>query len=310
MKNFSVVFMGSPDFAVPVLQSLAQHFTVKGVVTQPDKPAGRGRELTPCPVKEAALALNLPVIQPVKLKGNVEALEQIKQWKPDVIVVAAFGKLLRRELLDLPDFGCINVHASLLPRWRGASPIQAAILYGDRQTGVTIMRMEEGLDTGPMLSQASLVLDAGETAETLETRLADLGANLLIRTLPVYLQGELQPTAQPENGATYAPLLKKEDGALDFTQPVDQLERQVRAYHPWPGCFLPILNGNLKIIRAYALADQQADPGKRMVIDKNPAVGARSGYLVFSEVQPAGKKAMDGKSFLMGYRSWLQEGDR
>ncbi|MEM5776288.1 MAG: methionyl-tRNA formyltransferase, partial [Anaerolineaceae bacterium] len=223
MTNHSIVFMGSPSFAVPVLETLNRQFRVSGVVTQPDKPAGRGRELRPCPVKEAALGLGLPVIQPEKLRGNVDAIEQIRHWNPAVIVVAAYGKILRRELLDLPVFGCINVHASLLPRWRGASPMQAAILSGDALTGVTIMQMAEGMDTGPMLNQASIPIGEGETTESLEPRLASLGAELLAETLPAYLNGDLRPISQPETGITYAPLLKKEDGALDFTKPVDAL---------------------------------------------------------------------------------------
>lgn len=309
MSEKPIVFMGSPLFAVPVLRALARDFNVSGVVTQPDKPAGRGRELRPCPVKAAALELGLPVIQPEKLRGNMAAFEQIQAWNPAVIVVAAFGKLLRKDVLDLPAFGCLNVHASLLPRWRGASPIQAAILHGDAQTGVTIMKMEEGLDTGPMLSRTALEISADETAETLEIRLAETGAELLMKTLPEYLRGEIEPIPQTEEGQTYAPLLKKEDGLLDFCQPVEQLERQVRAYFPWPGCYTIIDNGILKVHKAYISADSNAEAGEKNVIDHRPAIGAAGGYLVFSEVQPAGKKAMDGKAFLMGYRSWITTGD-
>ncbi|MCE5207373.1 MAG: methionyl-tRNA formyltransferase [Chloroflexi bacterium] len=305
MEDNPIVFMGSPFFAVPVLKALVQDFAVAGVVTQPDKPAGRGRELRPCPVKEAALELNLPVIQPERLRGNSSAFEQIKAWKPAVIVVAAYGKILRKDILDLPRFGCLNVHASLLPRWRGASPIQAAILHGDTQTGITIMKMEEGLDSGPLLSRFALDLSSTDTAETLEMRLAGAGAALLTETLPDYLKGIIEPVPQPSEGQTYAPLLKKEDGLLDFSQPVELLERQIRAYYPWPGCYIPLDNGILKIHKAYIEHDIHAVAGRKSIIDQRPAIGAKGGSLVFSQVQPAGKKPMEGKAFLMGYHKWL-----
>lgn len=307
MKDPTTVFMGSPQFAVPVLVSLVKNFAVAGVVTQPDKPAGRGREMHPCPVKEAALALGLPVIQPARLKGNTDAFQQIKDWKPDVIIVAAYGKILRKDILNLPAFGCLNVHASLLPRWRGASPIQAAILHGDRQTGITIMKMDEGLDTGSLLSQVVVDISETDTAETLELLLADAGAKLLIKTLPGYLNGILQPVPQPDNGQTYASLLKKEDGLLDFNHPVEELERQIRAYFPWPGCFTLLDGAMLKIHKADAIMDSKAIPGKRSIIDQRPAIDAAGGSLIFSEVQPAGRNVMDGKQFLMGYRKWIQE---
>jgi methionyl-tRNA formyltransferase len=304
MGKIRVVFMGSPDFAAPVLRMLADHFTVAGVVTQPDKPAGRGRELRPSPVRVTAMELGLPVIQPEKLKSNVEAFEQLQGWDPAVIVVAAFGKILRKNILDLPPFGCVNVHASLLPRWRGSSPIQAAILHGDAQSGVTLMKMDEGVDTGDMLGQTVLDIRAEETAGTLETRLAEAGAALLADILPRYLAGQIKPVPQPAGGQTYAPLLKKEDGALDFSQPVHVLERQVRAYDPWPGCYLPLDGGILKVLKAYTVPDPAAQPGKKVILDKRPAVGALGGYLVFSQVQQSGKKALDGKAFLSGYRGW------
>lgn len=232
--NLRLVFMGSPDFAVPTLRALAAQYAVVGVVTQPDRPAGRGMTLTPPPVKLVAEELRIPLIQPQKLR-QPEAVQQLKDWNPDLIVVSAFGQILRPEVLDLPRQGCINVHASLLPRWRGAAPIQAAILAGDAQAGVTIMKMDPGLDTGPMLSQRAIPIDAEDTGGSLLQKLSHLGGELLLETLPGYISGEIQPQPQPETGSTYAPMLKKEDGLLDFTRPAAELERKIRAFQPWPG---------------------------------------------------------------------------
>ena len=213
-----IVFMGSPDFAIPTLEALAARYSVIGSVTQPDRPAGRGGTLKPPAVKSAALRLGIPVIQPEKLRAP-EAMAQLQAWAPDLIVVAAFGQILRPAVLDLPRFGCINVHGSLLPRGRGAAPIQAAILNGDKETGITIMKMDPGVDTGPILSQRAIPIAPDETGGSLFEKMATIGAELLLETLPKYLSGEIQPRPQPEEGATYAPMLKKEDGLLDFTRP-------------------------------------------------------------------------------------------
>ncbi|HEX2997997.1 MAG TPA: methionyl-tRNA formyltransferase, partial [Anaerolineales bacterium] len=226
-----VVFMGSPDFSLPTLRALAEHYDLIGVVTQPDRASGRGRELKPPSVKLLAQELNLPVIQPEKLK-QPEAMEQLRLWNPDLIVVAAFGQLLRKDVLELPPFGCINVHASLLPRWRGAAPINAALLHGDEETGVTIMKMDVGLDTGPTLSRRAIRLTPDDTAGSVFETLSALGAELLIETLPDYLSGKLQPVPQTDEGTTYAPMLKKEEGRLDFTHAAEELERRVRAFNP------------------------------------------------------------------------------
>jgi len=294
--------MGSPDFALHTLRGLANAYDVVGVVTQPDRASGRGRELKPPPVKVLAQELNLPVMQPEKLKLP-EAMEQLRAWTPDLIVVAAFGQILRKDVLELPRFGCINVHASLLPRWRGAAPINAAILAGDEETGVTIMKMDVGLDTGPMLSKRSIRLTPDDTAGSVFQALSKLGADLLLETLSDYLSGKLQPVPQPEEGATYAPMLKKEDGKLDFNSNVNELERRVRAFNPWPGAFMDVDGAILKVHRAH-VEEGNASGGQRLVVQNRPAVGARGGILVLDEVQPAGKKSMSGKSFLSGARNW------
>ena len=302
--------MGSPEFALPCLRALAAcegsetlHKQVIGVVTQPDRTSGRGRELKMPPVKTLALELAIPVMQPEKLRAP-EAMEQLRKWSPDLIVVAAFGQILKKDVLDLPRFGCINVHASLLPRWRGAAPINAAILHGDKETGVTIMKMDVGLDTGPMLAKRSIRLSRDDTAGSVTETLSHLGADLLIETLPDYLSGKIIPQPQPEQGATYAPMLKKEEGKLDFTRDVHELERQVRAFNPWPGTFIDFDGAFLKIHKAH-VEKGNAPAGQRLIVQDQPAVGARGGLLILDEVQPAGKKSMSGKSFLAGARRWV-----
>jgi len=310
--------MGSPDFALPSLRALfARHGSsrsiheggqthderVVGVVTQPDRASGRGRELKSPPVKTLALELGIPIMQPEKLRAP-EAMQQLRAWNPDLIVVAAFGQILKKDVLDLPRFGCINVHASLLPRWRGAAPINAAILHGDEETGVTIMQMDVGLDTGPTLAKRSLRLTRDDTAGSVTETLSHLGADLLIETLPDYLAGKTTPQPQPEEGATYAPMLKKEEGRIDFTRDVNELERQVRAFSPWPGAFMDFEGALLKIQKAHAETGD-ASAGQRLVYQDQPAVGAGGGLLILDEVQAAGRKSMSGKSFLAGARNWV-----
>ncbi len=298
-----IVFMGSPEFALPALRALAEQYQVVGVVTQPDRPAGRGQRLTPPPVKVLAEQLGLPVFQPQRLR-ELQAVEQLRRWNPDLIVVAAYGQILRPEVLNLPPWGCLNIHASLLPRWRGASPIQYAILYGDAESGVTIMKMDEGLDTGPILSQRALPLASDETDESLSQKLAALGATLLLETLPRYLRGEIVPRPQPQEGVTYAPLLKKEDGLLDFSRPAQELERRVRAFHSWPGAWFLWEDQPLKVLRARVVEGEQRAPGARYRWQGWPAMGTAQGLLILEEVQPAGKRPMSGKAFLAGARNW------
>jgi methionyl-tRNA formyltransferase len=298
-----IVFMGSPGFAVPSLEALARHYPLVGVVTQPDRPAGRGRNLVPPAVKEAALRLGLPLMQPEKLRLP-EAMTRLQAWSPDLVVVAAFGQILRPAVLDLPRWGCLNIHGSLLPKWRGAAPIQASILAGDQETGVTIMKMDPGVDTGPILSQRTLPIASGETGGSLIAKMAPLGAELLLETLPRYLSGELIPQPQPGEGATYAPMLKKEDGLLDFTRSAIELERRVRAFIPWPGAYFDWNGAPLKVHRARIRAERSPGPGHRLIVEGCPALGTSRGILILVEVQPAGKKSMPGKAFLAGARDW------
>lgn len=294
--------MGSPEFSLGTLRALAAEYEVVGVVTQPDRPAGRGKQLTAPPVKTLAQELGLAVIQPSRLR-EPEAIAQLRAWAPDLIVVAAFGQILRQEVLDLPPHGCINVHASLLPRWRGASPIQAAILHGDKETGVTIMRMDAGLDTGPILSQRAIPIAPDDTAASLSEKLATLGADLLMATLPKYLSGELRPTPQPEQGVTTVSMLAKNDGLLEPSLIAEVLARKVRAFNPWPGAFIIWKGQPLKVHRAH-VGSGLASPGKHSVSEGLPALGTAFRLLVLDEVQPAGKTAMSGKQFLLGSRDW------
>jgi methionyl-tRNA formyltransferase len=302
-----IVFMGSPEFALPCLEALADNYPVVGVVTQPDRPAGRGRQLNPPAVKTLAQSRDLPVIQPRRLR-EPEAMDRLRTWRPDLIVVAAFGQILPPAVLEIPAFGAINVHASLLPRWRGAAPVQAAILNGDQTSGITIMQMDPGLDTGPILNQATEPIKSGDTAATLSQRLATLGAQTLLETIPAYLRGDLQPIPQDKTQATYAPMLKKSDGELILKESAKAIARKVRAFNPWPGTFITWNGQMLKIHRAHPVSTQSdLPPGKTTLYQEGPALTTGEGLLVLDEVQPAGKKPMPGEVFLHGARHWVEK---
>jgi methionyl-tRNA formyltransferase len=302
--DIRVVFMGSPDFALPILSSLAAIYPIIGVVTQPDRPAGRGQVLTPPPVKTLAQNLGLEVIQPERLR-RPESFALLQAWAPDLIVIAAFGQILRQNVLDLPRLGCINVHASLLPRWRGAAPIQAALLHGDAVSGASIMKLDAGVDTGPILARRELEILPDDTSASLSPRLAETGASLLIETLPGYLSGELVPVPQDETQATYASMIQKEEGLLNFSQAAQALANRVRAFNPWPGAYLLWQEQPLKVHRAHSQPGPAALPGTRAVLNRFPAVCAADAWLVLDQVQPAGKKPMSGHDFLAGARGWL-----
>lgn len=302
-KTHRIVFMGSPDFAAISLRALAQKFNIVGCVTQPDKRAGRGKKLFSPPVRILADELDIPTIQPRRIKDE-EAMDALRRLSPDLIVVAAYGQILRPELLALPRYGCVNVHGSLLPRWRGAAPVQAAILAGDTETGITIMLMDAGIDTGEMLSKRATPIEKDDTAKTLFDKLAPLGAELLVETLPKYLSGEILPEKQPEEGASYAKMLKKADGELDFSKTAEELERQIRAFNPWPSSFFEWEGTRIKVHRAKVDTGKSAGIGKQVKIEGVPAIGTSEGNLLLEQIQPAGKKSMTGKSFLAGGRKW------
>ncbi len=298
--------MGSADFSLPSLGTLTDISQLVGVVTQPDRRAGRGRHLESGPVKSWAHTHGLEVFQPDSVNAP-QAHEKIRAWEPELIVVAAYGQILRPALLELPPLGCLNIHASLLPRWRGAAPIQAAILAGDPQSGITLMQMDPGMDTGPILGQASLDINPEDTAGSLAERLAALGASLVKANLSDIAAGRLNPRAQDDTLATYAPMLKKKDGRLDFARPADVLARQVRAYEPWPASFFFWEDLRIVVRHAHAISeDLSTAPG---VVGESesgtPLIQTGSGALVLDHVQPAGKSTMTGKAFLNGARDFL-----
>ena len=299
----SVVFMGTPDFSVPILEALIQHYSVIGVVTQPDRPAGRGGKIRISPIKEIAIKHSIPVFQPEKLRKK-SSIEALQQWKPDIYVVAAFGQILPQVVLDIPAYGSINVHASLLPRWRGAAPIHAAIRSGDAETGITIMKMDAGLDTGPMISQRAIPIEADETAQSLHDKLAELGANLLIETMPGYLSGEFSPQAQPEEGITYAPQISKEEGVIDWERDTASIERLVRAFTPWPGTFTFFRGKQLKILGGYT-GEGNLKAGSVQMLGNQVVIGTGQGVFCPTEVQLAGKKATPITSFVNGYPDFI-----
>lgn len=299
-----IVFMGTPEFALPALAMLADRYNVVGVYTRRDKPAGRGQEVAVSPVKGLALARGLPLYQPGTLR-KPEPVAELRALQPDLIVVAAFGLILPQEVLDIPRYGCLNVHASLLPRWRGAAPVAAAILAGDAATGCTIMRMEAGIDTGPILAQKAMPIAPNDTTGSLSRRLAHQGAELLSVTLLRWLAGEVKPQPQDQAQATYAPMVRKEDGLLDWIRPADYLARQVRACQPWPGAYTTWKGQLLKVLRAHALGGATAEAGRVAMGDNGVAVSTGAGLLALDEVQLAGRRPAAIAEFLRGARSFV-----
>lgn len=299
----NIVFMGTPEFAVPVLQALIDSQQLVGVVTQPDRPAGRGKSLRQPPVKETAVAHNIPVYQPKSLRKETAA-EPIQAWQPDLIVVAAYGQILRPHILELPRLGCVNIHASLLPRWRGASPIQHAILDGDAETGITLMHMDEGLDTGDMLVTESITIAEDETAQSLHDRLAELGGHMTTRYLDDILHQRFTPTPQDDAQSTYAPMINKDDGRLDWSQSAVQLDRRIRAMTPWPSAFTTWNGKMLKILEASPIQDPvfaQHPPGTVIDYHDQPAVcTAENSGLLLTTIQLAGKRATPADDFVRG----------
>ena len=301
-----IIFMGTPDFAAPALTELHKAYNVVMVVTQPDRKSGRGRKLTASPVKKFAQAANLPVFQPNTLK-DPQAVSFLQDLKPDLIVVAAFGQILRRNVLDMPRQGCINIHASLLPRWRGASPVTAAILAGDAETGITLMQMDPGLDTGPIIRQRAMPITPQHTGQSLTAELSFMGADLLIETLPDWLDGKITPQPQDDALATLARRIKKEQGLLNWRQSALQIDRQVRAFFPWPGAFTHWQGKTLKVLSVAAAVDWAEDlpPGRVFKLGKEIAVAASQGAIILQQIQPAGKRPMSAKSFVAGAAKFI-----
>ncbi len=301
-----VIFMGTPQFSVPSLAALLHSgYEIAAVVTQPDRPAGRGRRLELSAVKVLALEHGLPVLQPPALKAP-DVMAELAELRPDLIVVAAYGQILRPAVLDLPAQGCINVHASLLPRWRGAAPVQAAILAGDQVTGSTIMRMDTGMDTGPILAQAALAIGPDDTGGALTSRLAQQGADLLVETLPRWLAGAIAPQPQDASLATVCRPLRKEQGAIDWTHSAEEISLAVRAFNPWPAASTTWQGQQIKILQAAPLSDPgDAEPGRVVQVESGVAVATGRGLLRLDQVQLAGRAAMIAQDFARGQRDFI-----
>ena len=304
-KKYKTIFVGTPEFAVPILEKLqkADFCSLKAVVTQPDKPAGRKQELKFSAVKITALRRRLPVIQPKSARNNA-FINQIRKLNPNLIVVAAYGEILPKEILTIPEFGCLNIHASLLPKYRGASPIQYAVLEGEKETGVTIILMDEKMDHGPILAQEKIKITNTETNETLRDKLAILGAQLLIKTLPNYLEGKIKLRPQDKSKVTFTKIIKREDGKISWQKKASEIERQIRAFYPWPGAWTMFLNRRLKILEAETLDKKVKDKNIGQVyLDENKkmAIKCGQGSLIVKKLQLAGKKIISGQEFLRGY---------
>lgn len=315
-----VIFMGTPDFAVGALEALLEAgHEVTAVVTQPDKQKGRDRKVQFSPVKECALAHGLTVLQPVRIKAP-EAVEELRKYEADIFVVAAFGQILSKEILEMPRYGCINIHASLLPKYRGASPIQYAVLNGDDVTGVTIMQMDEGMDTGDILTMKAIPVEDDDTGGSLFDKLSVLGAQLLVKTLPKIETGEIIPVKQQEEDATHVRMLTKDMGKIEWEKDAVVLERQVRGMNPWPSAYCSLRGKSLKIWKAEVSGAESREenahtglfrhsegreitPGEVVSVTKDSIhVQTGRGVLVLREVQLEGKKRMPVKDFLLGYQ--------
>lgn len=297
-----IIYMGTPEFAVPPLRILCEKgYQVELVVTQPDKARDRGKKVQFPPVKEEALKYQLPVIQPEKVKDNPEFISEIKALEPDLIVVAAYGKILPKELLEIPKYGCVNIHASLLPKYRGAAPIQRSIIDGEEKTGITLMYMEEGLDTGDMIASKSTAIDR-KTAAQLHEELADLGAELLAETLPEFESRKIVRVRQDDGKASYAPMIFKKDGHIDFTKSPKEIERLIRGLCPWPGAYALYKGEQMKFWQAEVLDEKNGSlPGTvTKVSEKGIEIAAGGKTLQITQIQIPGKKAMSVADFLKG----------
>jgi methionyl-tRNA formyltransferase len=302
----TIVFMGTAELSCASLERLARdsRFRIAAVVTQPDKPKGRDLKLQPSPVKLLAQKFNLPVLQPLKAREE-KFIAELRESKPDLIVVVAYGQILTQAILDLPKFGCVNIHTSLLPKYRGASPIQSAILHGEAETGVTLMKMDAGLDTGPILAQRSTPILAEDNSQTLHDRLAELGAELLVETISDYAAGKISPRAQPLDGVVYAPKIKKEDGQIDWNEPAEKISNRLRAFTPWPGVFTTLKREPkstlLKIWKAEVVETTGSAGGILQAGGDGIVVGCGKNALRVLELQLEGGRRMSAQEFLAGH---------
>jgi methionyl-tRNA formyltransferase len=301
-----VVFLGTPDYGVHVLSALIEHHEVLAVVTQPDRAAGRGRQRASVPpVKRYAMEHGLRVLQPERLSRDREAVALLRTLGAELFVLAAYGQILREEVLSIPPSGVVGVHASLLPRHRGAAPVAAAILAGDSETGVTLMDTDAGMDTGGIIAQRAIPISSDDTTETLTRRLAPVGAELMIETLSAWLNGEIEPQPQDDTKASYAPPLAPHQALIDWGRPAIEIERLVRAFNPWPGAATTWQSRPLKVLAAHVAGDRQSvPPGTIVEAGGRVAVATGDGLLVLDEVQPAGRRPMEAVAFARGQREF------
>lgn len=308
-KNIKIIYMGTPEFAVPPLKSLCESgYRVELVVTQPDKARDRGKKVQFPPVKETALQYGIDVLQPERIKGNTEFLNRVREINPDLIVVAAYGKLLPPELLETPALGCVNIHASLLPKYRGAAPIHRSIIEGEEMTGITLMYMEEGLDTGDMIASRSVSIDHKNTAK-LHDELSAIGADLLIETLPAIINGTAGRTKQDDSKASYAPMIFKKDGMIDFGKSPEEIERLIRGLNSWPVAYTLYRGETMKLWEAEALDERSDAPGGTIIEISDKGIKAAAGgrTLKITKLQMPGKRAMQVSEYLKGNKIEIGE---
>jgi methionyl-tRNA formyltransferase len=297
-----VIFIGTGDIGVPTLQALLQsrEHRLAGVVTQPDKPIGRAQGIESGPIKKAIAGTTMPILQPARIKDR-QAIDEIGALKPEAVIVMAYGQILPRDLLEIPSAACLNLHASLLPRWRGAAPIQAAIAAGDRETGITVMYVAEGLDTGDILLRRKIDISPTDTGGSLHNRLAQIAPNALFDALRMLAKGIAPRIPQDNTLATYAPKLTRDDGRIDWSESAEVIERKIRAFNPWPGAFMKLGRRNLKIFSA-SIADLSGEPGEILRSEKELVIAAGNGAVSLGEVQLEGKRQMRAAEFLRGHR--------
>jgi methionyl-tRNA formyltransferase len=304
-----IVFIGAGEIGVPTLQALlrSSEHQLTGVVTQPDKPVGRAQRIEPTPIKRALAGSKVSILQPARIKDR-QAIEEIRALQPDAIVVIAYGQILPREVLEIPRIACLNLHASLLPRWRGAAPIQAAIAAGDPETGITVMYMAEGLDTGDILLQRGIDILPTDIGGSLHDRLAQIAPEALLEALQMLANGNAPRISQDNALATYAPKLTRDDGKIDWSEPAEIIERKIRAFNPWPGAFTEIAAPRVRKLKIFsaAIVDLSGKPGEFLRSEKELIVASGKNALSLNEVQPDGKRRMDAAAFLRGHASILQ----
>jgi len=307
LKNIKTIFFGTPDFSVPTLNLLIKETNLIAIVTQPDKKVGRKQMVLPTPIKKIGLQNKIKVFQPQRIKDE-EIINQIKKLNPDLIIVAAYGKIIPKDILDLPKYGCINIHASLLPKYRGASPIQTAILNGEKETGITIMVMNEKMDEGDIIAQIPEKIYNNDTSESLHNRLSKTGANFLIKTLPDYINKKIVPQKQNNKSATYTKIIKKEDGKINWQQNSYKILRQINAFTPWPSAYTFIDQKRFKITKAQAIdKDSEKQNGTIILFENKIAIACSKSILLIEKWQPEGKKEIKTSDYLLGNKNIINK---